>query len=57
MKTKLITPLQYAKSKKCTVQNISKKLRGGSELKDVIKIHSYSRFYLLEVPKNYNIIQ
>lgn len=55
MKTKLITPLQYAKSKKCTVQNISKKLRGGSKLKDVIKIHSYSRFYLLEVKNDFKL--
>lgn len=49
MKTKLITPSEYAKSQKCTVQNVSKKIRTGSDLKDVIKINSYGRFYLLEV--------
>lgn len=52
MKTKDITPLQYAKWKGCTLQNITKLIRNNKELPGVITIKKYSRFYLLEVPEN-----
>ncbi len=50
MKTKDITPLQYANWKGCTIQNITKNLRNETPLKHVIKVKNFSRFYLLEVP-------
>lgn len=55
MKTKLITPKEYAASKKCTPQNIHKKIKSGRPLEDVINIKQFDRFYLLEVPQNYEL--
>lgn len=48
-KTKTITPAEYSKWKGCTIQNVTKHLRNGNSLPDVVKVHKYSRFYLLEV--------
>lgn len=52
-KTKDITPLQYAKYKKCSLANITKHIRNGNALKlpYVISLKNVSRFYLLEVPE------
>lgn len=53
MITKDITPLQYSKFRKCTLQNITKHIRNENinALKYVIRIKNFSRFYLLEVPE------
>lgn len=53
MATKDITPRQYAKVMGCTLQNVTKKIRNGSVLSDVIKIKNFSRFYLLEVEETF----
>lgn len=52
VKTKDITPAQYAKYYGCTKQNISKHIRNGNALNlpHVITLKNWSRFYLLEVP-------
>jgi hypothetical protein len=52
MKTKEITPEQYAEWKGCTVQNITKHLRNGKFefLPEVKGVKKYSRFYTLVVP-------
>jgi len=50
MKTKRITPIQYAQWCGQTLQNITYHLRKGNELPHVIRVIKYSRFYLLEVP-------
>lgn len=52
MKTKRITPEQYAEWYGCTLQNITWHLRKGNVLPHVIKVIKYSRFYLLEVPES-----
>lgn len=54
MKTKDITPNQYAEFKKCSVQNIRKHIKLGNPLEHVIKIKTWSRFYTLEVPETLN---
>ena len=54
MKTKDITPLQYAKWYGCTLQNVTKKIRNNRHLDGVITIKSFSRFYLLEVNADMN---
>lgn len=52
-KTKEITPKQYAEYKKCTVANISKKLRTGVKLENVLEIKKFDRFYVLVVPETW----
>ena len=54
MKTKDITPQQYAEYKGCSVQNIRKHIKEGNELEHVIRIKTWSRFYTLEVPATLN---
>ncbi len=56
MKTKDITPLEYAKYRGQCVANISKHIRKGNlaGLPHVITIKSWSRFYTLEVPVELN---
>jgi len=53
-KTKDITPKQYAKWYGCTLQNVTKKIRQNGHLDGVIRIKSFSRFYLLEVHEGMN---
>lgn len=56
MKTKEITPSQYAKWKGYTSPRyVQKKLKDGKSLEGVIKVNKYSRFYTLVVPENYSI--
>lgn len=50
MATKEITPNEYAKMKGVTKQAVSKMIREGSVLQDVIEIKSFGRFYVLVVP-------
>jgi len=52
MKTKEITPLEYAKYRGCSLANVTKQIRNNRSLPMVIKIKKWSRFYLLEVPAN-----
>lgn len=52
-KTKEITPTEYAKHRKCSVSNITKHIRNGNQLPFVVRVNKYSRFYTLEVPKNF----
>lgn len=56
MKTKDITPAEYAKYRGCSEQNISKHIRNGNALNlaYVIKLKNFGRFYLLEVPAKLN---
>ncbi len=54
MKTKDITPLQYAKWRGQHITNISKHLRKGNPLIHVLRVKKFSRFYLLEVPESLN---
>jgi len=53
-KTKDITPLEYAKYRGWTLQNVTKHLRKGNSLHGVIKVKTFSRFYLLEVDQSLN---
>jgi len=52
--TKEITPQQYRKYLGCSLSNVTKHLRKGQlqYLPDVIKVKKYSRFYVLEVPRD-----
>lgn len=50
METKDITPLEYAKYRGCSIQNVTKQIRNKRELPHVLKIKHWSRFYTLEVP-------
>jgi len=54
MKTKDITPAQYAKYYNCSPQNITKHIRNGNilSLPYIFKLKNFGRFYLLEVPFN-----
>lgn len=49
MKTKDITPSEYAQIKEITLQAVTKMIRSKGALPDVIKIKKFSRFYVLEV--------
>lgn len=55
MDTKEITPIQYADAMDYTLQGITKRLRNGQELDNVISITKYSRFYILTVPKSMTV--
>ena len=54
VKTKDITPKQYAEFRGCSLSNITKHIRqnGASNLPHVIRLKNWSRFYLLEVPES-----
>ncbi len=54
MRTKEITPIDYARLMGCSLQNITKHIRKQNfkRLPNVIRIKRYSRFYVLEVPAN-----
>lgn len=49
--TKLITIKQYAALKKCSTQNIERKIHNGNISKDknIVSVNKYGRFYLIEV--------
>jgi Fic family protein len=49
MKTKDITPTEYAKMRGCTLQNVTKQIRKGKSLPYVIRVKKFGRFYLLEI--------
>lgn len=53
--TKEITPIQYADFRGWSLQNVTKHIRAGNELDHVISVKQYSRFYLLEVPKELKV--
>lgn len=53
-KTKRITPKQYADYRGWHVTNVTKHLRKGNPLDQVIRVINYSRFYLLEVSESLN---
>jgi len=55
MKTKDITPLQYAKTVGCTLQNVTKHLRKGNHLDGVVKVKKFSRFYVLVVSADFPV--
>jgi hypothetical protein len=55
MKTKEITPIQYADYHGCTLQNITKQLRKGRPLAGVRDVIKYSRFYLLIVSESMEV--
>jgi hypothetical protein len=55
MKTKEITPIQYAEATGQTLQNVTKHLRNANPLPGVIKVKKYSRFYILIVNKSMNV--
>jgi len=54
MKTKDISPKQYAKWKGCEVQYIHRLLKEErwDRLPHIVSVKRYSRFYTLEVPNN-----
>ena len=49
MKTKDITPLQYATWYGCSLQYVTRLIRDNKSLPEVLRIKKFSRFYLLEV--------
>jgi len=55
MKEKEVTPLDYARWRGCTLQNITKHLRKGNlaKLPGVLMVKKYSRFYVLVVAANW----
>lgn len=53
MKIKEITCGEYAHAMKCTLSNVSKKIRINGKLPKVIRIKKFNRFYVLEVPLNF----
>lgn len=54
MKTKEITPEQYAEYSGYTLSNITQHLRKGNPLIHVLEVKKYSRFYILKVPYTLN---
>lgn len=53
-KTKFISPIEYSKVVKKSIQNTTKHLRKGNLLEGVISVKKYSRFYTLEVPVDFS---
>lgn len=54
MKTKQITPTQYAELRGCTLTNVTNHIRANDLrlLPHVISIKNWGRFYTIEVPSN-----
>jgi len=48
---KQITPVQYAKRRKISLQAVTKRLRAEKPLKGVSKVEKFGRFYLLTLEK------
>jgi len=55
MRTKEITPTQYADLRGWSLQNVTKHIRAKNELPHVISVKHYSRFYLLEVSESLKV--
>ncbi len=53
MKTKKITPSEYAELKKMTLSGVTKAIRQGRKLDGIAKIEKFGRFYLLTLKNGY----